>query len=127
MAGIKFSANFLAFSDSQDTNDPKDQTQIQITTEESSFSSLVRQKLAIADAVVDQSILVSAINSEYLLIYTDQIISIKLDGSSAARILKPKVAGTKTLVLMERGDITSILVSNRSGSIVNLDVISVKL
>ena len=127
MAGIKFSTSFLAYSDLLDTNNPKDQTNIQVVTEESSFTALFRQKIIIADSITDQNIPVPAANSEYLLIYTDQIISAKLDGSSDARILKPSAAGAKTLVLMERGDISALLISNSSGNAAVLDIIVVNL
>ena len=127
MSRIKFNTDFLAFSDAIDTNNPKDQTKIQVVTEESSFKSLLRQKIVVADLVVDQSIPVPEANSEYLLIYVDQEVTLKLDGSANARTLKPSALGTKTLVFMERGDITSILISNASGNAVNLDILSVKL
>ena len=127
MSKLKFVTDFLAFSDSQATNDPKDQTKIESVTEESSFKSLLRQKIVVTDATVDQSIPVPEANSEYLLIYTDREITVKLDGSADARTLKPRTAGIKTLALMERGDISSLTVSNASGNDANLDIISVKL
>lgn len=127
MSKLKFLIDFLAFSDAKDTNNPKDQTKIQLVTEETSFKSLLRQKIEVANAVTDQNIPVPEAATEYLLIFTDQEITVKLDGSGDARTLKPVIAGTKTMVLMERGDVTSILVSNASGAAANLDVISVKL
>lgn len=127
MSKLSLQSNFQAYSDNLDTNDPKDVTKIQILTEESSFNCLNRQKIKIADTTVDQSIAIAEPNSEYLLIYTDQIITIKADGSSDSRTLKPKTAGIKTLAYLERGDVTSITVSNSSGAEANLDIISAKL
>ena len=127
MSKLKFSSDFIAYSDINQTNDPKDQTKIQQVTEEKDFKSLLRSKIKVLDAVVDQSIAVPEANSEYLLIYTDQEITIKLDGATASRTLKPRAVGVKTLTYMERGSISTILVSNASGLTANLDIISVKL
>jgi len=127
MSKLRISTDFQVYSDGQNTNDPKDLTKIQLLTEESSFTSLNRQKIKIADPTVDQSIAISEANSDYLLIYTDQEITIKLDGSGDSRTLKPKSAGVKTLAYLERGDISSIQVSNASGNQANLDIVSVKL
>ena len=127
MPTLRLAMDFLAFSDTAKTNDPKDQTKIQSVTEESTFKSLLRQKIVVVDSTVDQVIPVPEANSEYLLIHTDQEITIKLNGSSDARTLKPLKAGTKTLAYMERGDIDAILVSNASGNAANLDIIAVKL
>lgn len=127
MGKIRISSDFLAYSDAKDTNAPKDQTKVDITTEDNSFSALLRHKIEIADATVDQVIAISSSNSEHLLIYTDQEITIKIDGSGDSRTLKPKANGIKTLAYLERGDITSLLVSNASGNVANLDIISVKL
>lgn len=127
MSALRFVSDFLAFSDEKATNDPKDQTKIQSATEESSFKSLLRQKITVATATTDQVIPLPEVNSEYLLIYTDREVTVKLDGSGDSRTLKPKAAGTKTLVLMERGDISTLTMSNASGSDANVDIISVKL
>ena len=127
MSKLSILSDFQAYSDLKQTNDPKDIDRIKINLEESSFSVLNRQKIQIADSTVDQAISIAAANSEYLLIYTDQEISIKMDGSSDSRTLKPKTAGTKAFVYMERGDVTSMTVSNASGSTANMDIISVKL
>ena len=126
MSKLSILSDFQAYSDTQ-TNNPKDVDKIQLLMEESSFSCLNRQKIKIADLTVDQSIAIAEANSEYLLIYTDQEITIKLDGSGSARTLKPQTAGKKSLVFLERGDITSLTISNSSGSQANLDIISVKL
>lgn len=127
MSKLRFQSDFQAYSDSQQTNDPKDVTRNQLVTDESGFSCLNQQKIKIADLTVDKAIAIAEANSEYLLIYVDQEVTIKMDGSVTSRTLKPKAAGIKTLAYMERGDITSMTVSNASGSEVNLDVVSVKL
>lgn len=127
MSKLRFLSEFQAYNDTQQTNNPKDVTRIQLLTEEASFSCFDRKQVKVADATVDQSIALTDSNSEYLLIYTDQEITIKLDGSADTRTLKPKSAGIKTLVYFERGDSTSLLVSNASGSQANLDILSVKL
>ena len=127
MSKLRFLTDFLAFSDVEQTNNPKDQTMIKITTEESNFSALVRNKITIANSIVDQSISIAESNSEYLLVYTDQEITIKIDGSGDARVLTPSAVGIKTLCYFERGDISTMTVSNSSGNSANLDIITIKL
>lgn len=127
MSKLSLLSNFQVYSDTGSTNDPKDIDKIQLLTEEASFDCLNRQKIKIANLAVDQIISIAKANSEYLLIYTDQEVTIKLDGSSDSISLKPKSAGIKALCYLNRGDITSLRVSNSSGNEANMDIISVKL
>lgn len=125
---LKLLVDFIAYTTSQPTNDPaNDSTKIKSSVEESTFTELCRKQISIADAVVDQSITLADTNSEYLILFTDQTVTIKLNGSADAITVNPKSAGTKTLGLMLKGSITGLTVSNASGSAANLDVISVNL
>ncbi len=127
MSMLRFVSNFLAFRDSKVTNDPKDKTQIELTVEETSYKSMLRHDIQVADGVTNQSVPMPEAASEYLLFYTDQTVTVKLDGSATAMTLKPRTAGTKTLALMTRGSVTSMTVSNGSGATAKLDIIAVKL
>lgn len=127
MSKLKLLSDLLIHNDTSQTNDPKDASKIQLLTEESNLSACSRQKISVADAVTDQTINLADASTEYLLIYVDQEITIKLNGSGDALTLTPSTAGKKTLCFLQRGTITSLTVSNASGSAVNIDLISVKL
>jgi len=106
------------------TNNPSDASKITERTQESNLTGFSRQTPSIADATVDQSIdCVPEANTEYLMIFTDQTISIKLNGGSEAIILSPRASGTKTFAFFNRGAVTSLTVSNSSGNIAKLDII----
>lgn len=123
---LKLTVDFLQYVASAETNDPKDACQILSRVEEANISEISRQVLSIADSTVDQSIQLPDATIEYLLIFSDQDVSIKLNGSSDALSLKVKTAGTKAPVFVQRGEITSLSVSNSSGNAANLDIIAVK-
>jgi hypothetical protein len=61
-----------------------------------------------------------------VLISTDVEVSIKINGSTDSQTLKP-ITGVKTPVFLYRGSISSILVSNSSGSDATLDVTRIKV
>ncbi len=127
MSKIRLIVDFLANNESVPTNDPKDQTAIKKTVEESSFTELCRKQVAVPDAASDQAITLADATSEYLIIFVDQTVTIKLNGSGDALTLSPSSAGVKTPVFVQKGIITSLTVSNASGSTANLDVISVNV
>lgn len=125
---LKLLIDFLAYSSDKPTNDPSnDSTKAKLSVEESSFTELCRKQIDIADLTVDQTITLADANSDYLLIFTNQIITIKLNGSADAITIKPLIAGTKTFGMMLRGDVTGLTVSNSSGNTASIDVISVNL
>lgn len=120
--------DFLVYDNAQPTNDPANSIKVKKRVEEASISDTLRLfPTQIADATVDQSIPLPAASCDYLVLLTDQAISVKLNGSSTAQVLNPKAAGIMTPVLMIRGTITAMLVSNASGNVANLDISVVKI
>ena len=124
MKPLDITINFLAY-EGLTSNDPADATKIKNRVQESSVSALTRYQNQIADSTVDQSIDLPDANTEYLLVFIDREISIKVNGSSDSITLKPRANGTKTFAYYTRGDITSLSVSNSSGDSANVDIISV--
>lgn len=116
--------DFLAFDNSQPTNDPADATKVRNRTTEDSIVGVKRCQISVPDSTVDQVIELPSANTEYLLILTDQEISIKLNGSGDSITLKPRAAGTKTAVYYSRGDVTALLLSNASGSAAKVDIVT---
>lgn len=127
MSKLTIDTSLIASNDTQNSNNPKDVTKIQVLMNEGAFNCLNRQCLVITDSTSDQVITIPDANSEYLIIYTDQEVTIKVDGSNDIITLKPKTPGLKALCYLNRGDITSLTVSNSSGSSAKLDVVSVKI
>lgn len=116
---------FLA-GDDLNTNNPKNVDSLKSIVEQD-YSELCRKQIKVADATVDQSITLADASSEYLAIMCDQEITIKLNGSSDAMTLTPRLAGTKSIVFVMKGTITALTVSNASGSECNMDVISINI
>jgi len=123
MSRLKLIIDFLAYSDNSQTNDPQDVSRIKSVLEESSFTELIRRKATIADGTTDQNISFSV--SDYILIFSDQTITIKLNGSGDSLTLVPETEGKKSFVFFQKGTINSLLVSNNSGNAVKLDIITV--
>jgi len=109
------------------TNNPEDAIKIKSKVEESDVSEGLRRLEAIPDATVDLAITLPDANSDYLLMFTDREISIKLNSSGDALTLKPRANGSKTPVFLLRGDITALTVSNSSGAAANVDIVAVNV
>ena len=125
---LKLLVDFNAYTSKNQTNDPSDDsTRVKVSLQESSFTELCRKQIQIADAIVDQSITLADADCDYLLVFCDQEITIKINGSSDAITIKPKAAGLKIMGLMLRGTVTALSISNASGSAVNMDILSVNL
>jgi len=125
MRPLEILIDFLSY-DGTLTNDPADGTKIKNRIQETSVNSVVRTQIPLADATSDVALTLPASPSEYLLIFCDREITLKLNGSDDEVTLKPRANGIKTFVFFTRGEVESALVSNNSGAIANLDVISVK-
>jgi len=123
---LKLTLDLLIY-DGSITNDPKDATKIKGLVQESDVSESFRYQQIIEDETVDEVIALPNANSQYLLIFCDQIVSIKLNGSSDPLTLTPKASGTKTPVFMFKGDITALSISNESGNNAKLDIICVNI
>lgn len=122
---IKIDVNWLSYEADGSTNDPKDSEKLMLSVSETAASEVFRRKEQIANGVVDQDIeLPSATSTDYLMISTDQEITVKLNGSSDALTLTPKTAGKKAPVLFLRATITELSISNASGSVANVDILA---
>ena len=78
------------------------------------------QRIAIADATSDQAIDFGGISSAtFIAIVTDQTISFKLNGTSNLAITAKSAAPT----VLNTDSITSLYVSNSSGSTANVTII----
>lgn len=126
MKPLRIILDFLSYEGTL-TNNPQDAVAIKRKVEESNVSEVTRLQSSIAPATVDQAITLPDSTSDYLLLFIDRQISIKLNGSSDALVLKPKVAGTKTPVFLLRGDITGLTISNAGADAANIDLIAVNI
>lgn len=124
---MKTTIELLAYDGAAQTNDPTDIDRIKLILEETSITEFFRRKEAIANATTDYAIIMPDAATDYLLLFTDQEISIKLNGSVTALTLKPKIAGTKTFGFYQRGTISAITLTNASGSVANIDLIAVNI
>jgi len=107
------------------STDPADSIRVKSKIQETEITDVTRQQISIANAVIDQTINLSASSSDYLFILADQDISIKLNGISTAIALKTRAAGKRTLMFYARGPISGLTISNASGTSVNADIISI--
>lgn len=124
---LDYITDLLIYEGTKEVNDPEDQIKARLKLQEATVTESFRRQESIADGVTDQSIPLPDANSDYLWIFVDQQVSVKLNGSSDSITLSPKTAGKKTPVLFLRGDITGLLISNGSGSAANVDIISVNI
>lgn len=124
---VSLLVDLLAYESTQVTNDPKDATKAKVRVEESAASELFRHQQSIPDSTVDLSIDLPDANTDYLLIFMDQTVSIKLNGSGDSLTLSPKIAGTKSIGLVLKGDITQLQISNSSGTAANVDIIAINV
>jgi hypothetical protein len=126
MKPLRIILDFLSYEGTL-TNNPQDAVAIKRKVEESNVSDVSRVQRSIAPATVDEAITLPDANSDYLLLFIDRQISIKLNGSSDALVLKPKSNGLKTPVFMMRGDITGLTISNAGTEAANIDLIAVNI
>lgn len=124
---LDLTVDFLSYAASAATNDPADAISAKVRVQEDTVNAISRQQLVLADATVDQVVDLPDASSDYLLIFVDRQVSVKLNGSATALVLKPKVSGKKTPALVWRGTITGLSMSNASGSAANIDIIAANL
>ncbi len=106
-------------------NDPSDSIQVSNSIQQASITDITRLKIAVAIGASNQSIALSSASTAYLSISTDRTVTIVVNGSNTPITLSPIVAGTKTLAYYHKGTVTSLTVSNGSGSVANLDIVSI--
>jgi hypothetical protein len=117
--------DFISYESTVSTNSPLDSTKIKLRISESSVSEVFRFQKSIEDGLDDVVIPLPSNNADYLLIFTDQEIEIKINGGAAMTLVPASTK--KSLVFFNSGVVTSLTISNNSGSIANVDVVSINL
>jgi len=105
------------------TNYPSDADKISKYVEETDVTQVFRQNTVIANGATNQAITLPAATTDYLLIFTDQSITIKLNSGATIIKLDPRVATEKCPALAIRGEFTALTISNASGTAANVDII----
>lgn len=106
-------------------NDPADAVKITNRIQQDDTTGQIRYQNAIADGTTDQDIDLPDANTDYLLIFIDRQVTIKLNGGSEVFTLTPRANGVKSFAFYWKGDITGLQISNSSGEAANVDIISV--
>lgn len=125
MRPLRILLDFLTYDGTPPTNNPEDETRSKRRVEETNVSNAVRNQLQIPAPTTAQMIPLAAATCNYLAIYTDQPISININGDSQAIALTPQLATKPCPVFYLRGTITSLTVSNAGTVLANVDVRSV--
>lgn len=120
---LKLLVDFTCYEGSS-VNEATDAIRLKRLLEESSLTEAARIQDSVSTGTTNQTINIAS-SCNYLIISTDQTITVVLNGSDTPLTLSPKTAGTKSVALVWRGTINSLTVSNASGSTANIDVISV--
>lgn len=126
---LRLIIDFLTYDSSSaaPSNNPQDAIEIKRKVEEASVSEVSRVQKSIPASTVDMALNLVDSSNDYIIIQVDQIVSIKLNGSSDAIVLKPKVAGYKTPAFLLRGTATALTISNAGTNAANIDFVSVKI
>lgn len=127
MRPLRLIVDFLTYEGTPPTNNPRDLTESIRKVEESNVSQTLRAQQTVPAAAVDQVIPLSAASNDYLAIYVDQTVSIKLNADSTPIVLNPQLAGKMCPVFVLRGVITSLTMSNAGATAANVDIRSVKI
>lgn len=123
---LRIIIDFLSYEGSP-TNNPQDAFAVKRKVEESDVEEVFRTQKQIAPSTVDETVELPDDPTEYLLIFTDRQITIKLNGSSDEITLSPKSAGVKCPVLFQRGEISALSISNAGTDAANVDIIAVNV
>lgn len=126
MKQLRVIFDFLSYEGST-SNDPADSTRIKNKIEESSITEDSRQQLSIPDATSDLAVNLPDASCDYLMVFVDREVSIKINGISTAITLKPRANGKKSFAFYNKGTITALTISNASGEAANVDIIVVKV
>lgn len=124
---LKLLVDLLSYDSIKPTNDPSVDSLRASNTIETVISEISRVQKSIPDLTTDQVIMLVDSESDLIAILTDQEVTIKLNGSSDSITLTPPVAGVKTLCFLSRGEITEASISNNSGNIASVDIITANI
>lgn len=119
--------DLLSYDAAVESNDPADADKIKKTISENISIMSRSNPVSVLPAAVDQIVPLASGACNYLVIFTDQTITIKLNSDPNPLTLTPVVAGKKTPVFFQRGNITSLTISNSGATAANVDVISAQL
>jgi hypothetical protein len=118
--------DFYTYEDANATNDPQNTTKMLQKMDIAGINNVNRSIISVADETEDQEIALPDTTADFLVIATDRAISIKLNGSATEQVLTPAIAGKKTVVLFQKGAVSSLTISNDSGNAANVDIIMAK-
>ncbi len=124
---LRLIVDYLSYEGIPPTNNPQDSIEFKRKVEESNVSEAQRSQKLIPPSTVDLALNLADSATDYLIMMTDQTVSIKLNGSSDAITLNPKAPGTKTPVFLIRGAVTALTISNAGTNAANIDFVSVKI
>lgn len=109
----------LVFNDENVTNLPnKVLGHLKYIVSDTSITQWSTKLITVADAVVDESVPLVETTVEYLVIQSDQDISIKLNSSNDSLEIK------KDFPFILKGSVTDLKVSNASGTAANVEIMS---
>lgn len=123
MQNLDIFFKFLSYEGTS-TIDPADGQKIANRIQDTGITDISRFQFALADSVSDQTVNIAAATVDYLVVIVDREVSIKVNGSSDAYALKPRANGKKTLAFFYRGAITALTISNASGAVANVDILT---
>jgi hypothetical protein len=106
-------------------NDPPDSIRFQNRIQEKVISDISRIQIPLANSATNATLIPASV--DYLIIAVDQQVTALLNGSVTPVTLTPQMPGTKAIVFLNKGTVSSLSITNNSGSIANLDVITIIL
>ena len=124
MKSLDILISFLSYDGSL-TNDPSDGNKIKNRIQDTNVTEVYRYQTTVDDSTTNQAVNLPDAATDYLLLFIDREITIKVNGSATALTLKPRSNGAKTFAYFQKGTISALTVSNASGAAVNLEIIGV--
>lgn len=124
MKSLNILIEFLSY-DGNLSNDPQDGNKIKNRIQDTNITEVYRIQSTVPDTTVDLAMDLPDAATDYVLLFVDREVSIKVNGSATAQVLKPRANGAKTFVWFVKGTISSVSVSNASGAAANIDFIAV--
>lgn len=115
------------YEGTQITNDPADTIKLLNRLEGIAVSQASRTQMSVASGGGYGAVPILAAGGDYLIISTDQVINVKVNGGSEVLALSPSIAGKKTFVLFFKGTISAMQVAAPGATAANLDVIVAKI
>jgi len=105
------------------TNDPADANKIIGRIEQDNLKEITRLQMVVEPSSTVETVPLPDSCAQYIVIHTDQTVSVIINGSDTPFDLIPKVAGTKAPVLYLKGQFTQLCLQNLGSVDANVDVI----